>query len=123
VRGIVGDDWKPIVSIDVVGPDNSAEDVRALVDTGFNQYLTLQSATAQALNLPFIDSTVAILADGSKIEVEVRRAVVVWNGVRRPVAAYITEGHPSLGMPMFQNCRLVINAVPGGTVTIDELLP
>ena len=123
MRGSIAPDWRPLADIEVFGFDGSPNRVQMLVDTGFNRYLTLQRAKADALNLPLVDSSKVTLADGSEIEVEVRRVVVTWNGQRRMVGAYITEGDPSIGMAMLQNCRLQIDVTLGGRVTAESLYP
>jgi predicted aspartyl protease len=55
--------------------------VEAIVDTGYNSYLTLPSALIEQLELETESSSIAILADGSPYHFEIYSAELEWDGV------------------------------------------
>ncbi|MEX2140717.1 MAG: hypothetical protein WD894_15755 [Pirellulales bacterium] len=57
IRGVVTPEREAVVSLDLHGPDDNDEQVDAVIDTGFNDFLTLPPQLVSALNLPFAAST------------------------------------------------------------------
>jgi predicted aspartyl protease len=59
-------DREPTISVRVTGPDGQQQEIRALIDTGFDGFLTLPSGLIAALDLPWRRRGRAILADGAE---------------------------------------------------------
>ncbi len=94
--------------------------VDLVVDTGFAGGLALPQALIDELRLPYIEATVAILADGSRADVDVYAAPVHWFGRAVEVAVLAMEGRPLLGTSLLRELRMEADFVEGGAV---RLLP
>jgi len=110
-----------IVHLKVRGPEGSEQGVAAIVDTGFNGWLTLPSPLITTLNLPFRGRGAGTMADGSEALFDIHEATVVWDGQPRLVPVYAVESEPLLGMDFFYGDELTIQVVEGGSVAIKKL--
>src|SRR4051794_13659397 len=100
---------------------DQAEEVEAIVDTGFTGSLCLPPDLVTSLSLPLVGRAVAVLADGRAVETPVHRARVVWYGRERVARVLATEGGSLVGMALLRGSRLTVDAVPGGDVVVEEL--
>ena len=66
----------------------------------------------------FVEVTKAVLSDGSIVDVDLYRAVVIFDGRQREVLVYSTEGYSLIGMSMLSGHKLSVEVVDGGSVTI-----
>lgn len=66
-------------------------------------------------------STEVELADGSILEVEIYRVGLLWHGRQRVVRAYVAPGEVLIGMELLRGSRLMVDAVPEGEVSVEEL--
>lgn len=76
IAGKVTANRAAVIRLNVIGPTQSQQEVEAVLDTGFNGFLTLASSEVQALELPLAGSRRAILADGSIVALNVHLARV-----------------------------------------------
>lgn len=96
--------------------------MRAVIDTGFTDWLTIPTSVAEHLGLPVRGSVDAELADGSVEQLPIHRMRVSWHGRTRPVRAYeVTSDEALIGMSLLRGNRLTVDSVPGGAVLIEEL--
>lgn len=65
IEGVVNSSYEAIVALLLRGPDGDARDIEAVIDTGYNGFLTLPPRLVAELGLPFVTSAQAILANGS----------------------------------------------------------
>lgn len=91
------------------------------MDTGFNGSLTLPRALITMLDLAWRRRGRAILADGSESIFDIHEAIILWNGQARRVAVDAADTEPLVGMFLLSGCKLTIEAIDGGKVTIQEL--
>jgi len=102
--------------------DGRSADIRAVIDSGFTDWLFVPTAVAEQLDLPLRGSVEAELADGRVERLPVHRARVSWHGRTRSVKAYVAPaGEALIGMSLLRGSRLTVDAVPGGDVRIEEL--
>ncbi|HZL33915.1 MAG TPA: clan AA aspartic protease [Tepidisphaeraceae bacterium] len=121
IDGIVTSDCEATVAVNVRGTGKSDVTVKAVIDTGFNGYLTLTSEIIESLGLISQGARTAELADGSFIIISVYRATIYWDGHSRAVQVLSAESSPLLGMDLLRGHRLTLDAVPGGIVKIMQL--
>jgi clan AA aspartic protease len=120
MTGTVNADLEPLLRLTVRDDAGRSHDVEAVVDTGFNGYLTLPPAGIAALGLPWLCRQPGQLADGTVLTFDVYVATVVWHGRPRGVEVESADAQPLLGMALLQGSELRIDARPGGTVTVVE---
>lgn len=92
-----------------------------VVDTGFSGFLTLPPIAIETLRLPFVENTLASLADDSAVEVSVYAAPIVWNGKAEVVRVLAMGHHPRLGTALLRGQEFVAQFVARGLVTIDDV--
>lgn len=123
ITGTVNPYREPIIRLLVRGPLGQEHEIEAVVDTGFTGSLTLPPTLIAALSLPFRRRGRAILADGSECLFDVFEATVAWDGRPRRAAVDEADADPLVGMGLLHGFELNIQAVDGGRVTIQPLLP
>ena len=97
-------------------------EVRAVIDSGFTDWLFVATATVEQLGLPVRGSVEAELADGRIERLPAHRVRVFWHGRPRVVKAYSApDGEALIGMSLLRGSRLTVEARPGGEVRIEEL--
>jgi predicted aspartyl protease len=121
IQGIVTPNRQARIRLTVFGSGGQPHDVDALMDTGFNLFLTLPAATIASLALPFALRTQATLADGSLVQLDCHRATVDWDGQPRAVLVVCADGGPLAGMSLLYGSRVTLDVVDGGAVTIEPL--
>ena len=72
----------------------------AIVDTGFDGWLSLPSAFIQTLGLQKQRSGRAILADGSESLFSIYEVTVLWEGQPRLISVYEMDAEPLVGMSL-----------------------
>ena len=121
IQGYVNANREAVVRFPVRGPSGQEQEIEAVIDTGFNGFLTLPPAMVAALGLPLIGRGRAILANGSEELFSVYEATVVWDGQERVVEADAADTDALVGMSMLYGYRLKVDAIDGGAVTIEAL--
>ncbi|WP_309743686.1 clan AA aspartic protease [Chamaesiphon sp. OTE_20_metabat_361] len=114
----------------VVKNDTRTQLVDAVIDTGFSGFLTIPFSTIESLDLIWKGRDIAALGDGTSCIFEVYIVVVIWDGQyrtitsRRGYANDINESEtmPLIGMQLLRGYDLRIQAIEGGSVTIEALL-
>ena len=96
-------------------------EIEAVVDTGYNGYVTLPGSIVTACQLRFAGHRRGTVADGSVVLLDVYMARVVWHGQEREVLASEVEGEPLVGMSLLYGSRLTVEVIEGGSVAIEEL--
>jgi clan AA aspartic protease len=109
------------IRLQIRGPQRDEQMIDALIDTGFTGFLTLPSSLIEALRLPHIGQTRAILANGSEVVLNLYEADVDWDGRWLTVETDLVDAGPLVGMGLLAGYRLCLDAVASGHVTIEAL--
>jgi clan AA aspartic protease len=120
IAGTVNANHQPIIRLSARAGSGIDYDFEAMVDTGFNAWLTLPPALIQALGLQWKRRGRAILADGTEIFFDVFQAVILWDGQPRIVPVDSSDSLPLVGMALLDGYELNLLASPGGIVTIQR---
>src|SRR3954453_12366630 len=120
IRGIVTDQREAIIRLRILASTAQEQEIDAVVDTGFNDFLALPSDQIKTLDLPFAAPLLATLADGTVVETNSYRAAVMWDSQRRDVLVVACDGGPLVGMSMLYGCNLFLEAKDGGAVIIER---
>ncbi len=121
ITGKVTINREAVIELEVASPAQQRRRIQAVIDTGYNGYITLPSHLITALQLPFVGHRRGTLADGSVVLLDVFLATVVWHGRREEVVVSQTDGAPLLGMSLLRGSRMTMDVIDDGDVEIDEL--
>jgi clan AA aspartic protease len=119
IAGTVNADLEPLVRLKVQGRGGQEQEIEAVVDTGFNGFLTLPSALVAGLALPRLGLGRAVLADGRQELFNIHEATVIWDGKPRVVEADATDAEVLIGTAMLEGYDLRIRVTSGGYVAIE----
>lgn len=121
MTGLINADLEPRMTLNVCAASGQPHAVEAVVDTGFNGFLTLPPALITALGLQWLCRQQGQLADGSVLAFDVYVATVDWDGRPRGVEVEAADAQPLLGMALLQGAELRMLVLSGGSVTITPL--
>jgi predicted aspartyl protease len=80
ITGMVNEAFEPIIPLSICRADGKVYTQDAVVDTGFNGWLSLPPDLIAQLNLKWKRRGRAILGDGSECVFNIYEAVLVWDG-------------------------------------------
>jgi clan AA aspartic protease len=110
-----------VIQVRVLGAaENVSLELDAVVDTGFNDFLTLSQSVIEDLQLTLAAPMLAELADGNVVETDSYRATVFWDGEPKDVFVVACAGDTLVGMSLLYGYDLHIEAVDNGVVTITK---
>ena len=119
IEGLVNAAYEPVVPLTVRGPTGETREVDAVIDTGFNRFLTLPSTLVAELALPFIGVSRVVLANGSEETLDMHDVTVLWDGQSRDVDTFAADVTPLVGMSLLDGYALHVHVRDGGRVTIE----
>ncbi len=119
IEGVVNAAYEAVVSLTLDGPAGQTRDIGAVVDIGFDGFLTLPPAVVAELGLPFVSIGRATLADGSDISYDIYGVTVLWDGQRIYIEADAADTTPLVGMLLLDGHDLNIQVRDGGRVVIQ----
>ena len=121
IEGFVNANLEAVVTIPLLGPTGQTREVAAVVDTGFNGYLTLPPMLVADLGLPVVGDGEAILADGSEAAFGVYGVTVVWDGQPRYVETAAVGIDALVGMMLLDRHSLFVEVAAGGRVVVQAM--
>jgi len=121
ITGVVTEDRQAIIHLMVRGPAGQEQGVEAIIDTGFDGWLSLPSSLIVRLGLVWRRRGRALLADGRESVFDIYEATVDWDGEARRIPVDEAETAPLVGMSLLAGYELTIQAQPGGNVTVRAL--
>jgi clan AA aspartic protease len=120
ITGIVNADYEAIVRLRVQGPTGYEHEINAIVDTGFNGFLTLPPLLVTTLELTRLSRGRALLANGREELFDIHGVTVLWAGEERHVEVDSVDTTPLLGMSLLDGHDLHIQVADGGHVIIQS---
>ncbi len=121
IIGSVNANREATIRLILHGTQGQAQEIEVIIDTGFTGFLTLPLPLIASLGLPWRGPAQAVLADGSLHLFDVYAATVIWDGQARTVEIDAADSEPLVGMSLIYGYDLRIQAVDGGTVTLEAL--
>ena|SRR5437870_7953199 len=122
ITGTVTRAREAVIRLTVRGPAGQVQRVKAVIDTGFDGWLSAPPALIAVLGLPWRRRGLALLADGRDSIFDIYEATVVWDRRRRRVPVDAADTVPLVGMALMDGFELNAQIRGGGKVTI-QLLP
>jgi len=80
ITGRVNADFEPIIPLSIYDVNGKIYTQEAIIDTGFNGWLSLSPDLIDQLNLIWKRRGRALLGDGSECIFNVYEAVILWDG-------------------------------------------
>jgi clan AA aspartic protease len=121
ITGVITPAREAVIRLRVFGAGRRAQEIDAVIDTGFDDALTLPRQVITSLRLPLAGPAQAMLADGSVVRLNYYRATVRWEGTPRRIMVLDAAGGPLVGMSLLYGSRVTLEVVDGGPVTIEPL--
>ena len=119
IEGVVNANLEAVVTLPLQDSSGQTREVEAVVDTGFNGYLTLPPMLMEDLDLLVVGDSEATLADGSQAAFDVYGVTVLWDGQPMYVETGAVGGDPLVGMSLLDRHNLNIDVEDGGRVVIQ----
>ena len=120
IVGMVSPYREAVISLKLRGTSGQEEEVEAVIDTGFTEFLTLSPALIHSLGLARAGIVRVTLADASQVDLEAYLAELIWEGAVRTVSALAADGGPLVGMSLLYGHELKLWVVDGGSVIIER---
>jgi predicted aspartyl protease len=120
IAGIVTPNREAQIRLTILSSGGQQQQIEAMVDTGFNLFLTLPSRLIAALSLPFAPAK-ATLADGTVVSLDCYWVTLLWEGQPRRIVVVAADDRPLIGMSLLYGSRVTLDVVDGGPVTIEPL--
>ena len=108
IEGAVNDAYEAVVALSLQGPAGQAQEIEAVIDTGYSGFLTLPTALVTELGLPFAYIGRALLANDDEVTFDVHDVTVLWDGQPRHIRADATGSTPLVGMLLLDGHNLNI---------------
>ena len=96
INGIVNDEFEAIITLKISSNNGRVYEQSAIIDTGFNGWLSFPPDIINQLGLPWKRRGLAILGDGSECIFDVYQASIIWDD------------------------KLTVEVIAGGLVKIEE---
>ncbi len=118
ISGVVNSDLEATVRLRIRGPGGQEQEIDAVIDTGFNGFLTLSPALVRQLSLTHLGQSRALLANGQEELLDLYEVTLLWDGQWRTEEADAADTDALVGMSLLYRYSVYIEAVEGGQVVI-----
>jgi clan AA aspartic protease len=121
IIGRVNADYEPIIRVAVHDSNGRIYERDAVIDTGFDGWLSLPPDVITALGLNWKRRGRALLADGSESIFDIYEATVLWDGQLLTIPIDEADSDPLVGMSLMEGYELNIQVIDGGMVRLMKL--
>ncbi len=121
IIGTVDAGLNAIVNIALLGRNGRRQTVEAVIDTGFDGYLTLPYRVVALLEFPWVRSQSVILGDGNPQLCDVYDGEIARNNQLRSIEIEAANTQPLIGMALTRGYDLNIEVFEGGAVSLQPL--
>lgn len=121
IEGVVNASLEAVISLSVRGLTGETREIEAVIDSGFDGFLTLPPDLVRELGMPFVISSSSTLADGSMHDFNVYDGAVLWDGQWRDILIDAAETTPLVGMALLEWHDLLVQVRGGGRVAVEAV--
>jgi clan AA aspartic protease len=119
IQGKVAD-GRATIPVTFLLPEQPKFSILFVLDTGFNEHLTLPQQAISAMNLPSYSTMQARLADGSLVLLPIHLATLGWDSEEKIAPVLATGTKPLRGTSLLKGFHLSIHFIEGGLVSIAK---
>ena len=119
IEGFVNANLEAVVPLTLRGPQGAQRGVDAVIDTGYTGTLALPPSLVENLELPYVFSGKAALADDTEVDFRVHRVTALWDGGPLDIEVHVVGSTPLVGMALLNSHDLSIQVRDGGRVVIQ----
>ncbi len=94
MNGIVTTDREIVIELDVLGSNESSVAIQAVLDTGFNGFLTLPTSVLKTVGASPVGTRRVELGDGHLTELDVYLVTIKWRDESRETLVLHTDATP-----------------------------
>lgn len=121
IAGRVRGEIDAVIPITVRSRLQSSLAIDAVVDTGFDGFLSLPPNSISSLALLQTAEVFVQLANGCEDKMRGFEAEVDWDETRISIEVAEVDCEPLIGMRMMRGFRLTVDVLDNGTVTVERL--
>jgi len=121
IQGVVTEHRTAVIPLTVQGTMGQVDTFPAIVDTGFNGFLTLSLPQIAKLGFPYRGSMRAVLGNGKDADLDVFAGTVIWDGQVQAVMVLAADGSPLVGMGLLEGSCVLLHVTDNGPVSIERL--
>jgi clan AA aspartic protease len=121
IPGVVNGNLEATIRLMVRGSGGQELEIEAVIDTGFNGFLTLSPTLVEQLGLLHIGQSRALLANGQEGLLDLYEVTLQWDGQWRTVETDAADTDALVGMSLLYRYSVYVEAVEGGQVVIAVL--
>ena len=121
ITGEIASTREIVVPLILICVDGDEQSLHAVIDTGFDSFLSLPPHIVASLSLRQVGVVHVTLGDGSEAALPKYRVRIVWDGQERNVPVYEAEGDPLIGMMLLYGFDFHVHVVDGGMVALNRL--
>lgn len=121
ITGIVNADFEAIISLSIHDSEGKISRQEAIIDTGFNGWLSLPPDLIDRLNLKWKRRGRAVLGDGSECVFNVYEAVVIWDTEQLTIPIDEADSEPLVGMSLMEGYQLTVQVFEEGRVELRKV--
>jgi clan AA aspartic protease len=121
IPGVVNGNLEATIRLMVRGSGGQELEIEAVIDTGFNGFLTLSPTLVGQLGLLHIGQSRALLANGQEGLLDLYEVTLQWDGQWRTVETDAADTDALVGMSLLYRYSVYVEAVEGGQVVIAAL--
>ena len=119
MTGVVDSYYQAVVQLALRGPSGQTLELDAIVDTGYNGFLTLPPGVIETLGLEYQSIKRAFMGDGRQVSFPVYAVTAIWDGDDVTGEADESNTVPLIGMQLLDGYRLCVDVHDGGRVTVE----
>lgn len=101
IVGRVTTNREAVIELEIIGRNQETTSIEAVVDTGFNGYLTLPSNVISRLKFQLAGNRSVTLADSNVVILDAYLGSVAWHDQIREALILQADGEPLIGMSHF----------------------
>jgi clan AA aspartic protease len=121
ITGVVTEYGTAVVTVSLLALNRNSSTVEAVIDTGFNGFLTLPVPEIARLQFPYEGTMRVELGNGQEVELDVFSGSVLWDGQVRTGLVLAADGTPLIGMALLEGSRVCLDVIANGSVSIERL--